>query len=166
MVKVKYDYILHKLVLVFCNSIFLICSASLTSGGFVYSMSLEMIFRNTFLSESTIRAQVLAAIQFYASQSDIIYATIPSGYSYKTINAPAIENTLTVTQSSFTTTTTSAPTTITSTLSTPVTYTANLPGVLELTTSSTGPIDPNVAFSDLTTLVKLILCEFSNQNHS
>jgi hypothetical protein len=117
-------------------------------------MSLEMIFANTLLSESTIRAQILAAIQFYASQSDIIYKTIPSEYSHKNINAAAIEDTLTTTQ--YCQTTTNEPTTITSTLSTPVTYTANLPGVLALTTSSTDPIEPNVDFNNITNLVKLI----------
>jgi hypothetical protein len=134
-----------------------ICSEKLTSG-YAYTMSLEMIFRNTFLSESTIRAQILAAIQFYASQSDLIYATIPSGYSHKNINATAIENSLKITF--YSQTTTAAQTTITSTLSTPVTYTANLPGVLALTTSSTDPVDPNVAFSGLTALVKSILIIF------
>jgi hypothetical protein len=116
-------------------------------------MSLEIIFTNTLLPESTIRAQILAAIQFYASQSDIIYKTIPSGYSHKNINAAAIEDTLTTTQSCQSTT--NEPTTITSTLSTPVTYTASLPSVLALTTTSSDQIDPNVAFSNLTSLVNL-----------
>jgi hypothetical protein len=118
-------------------------SGSNSGGGFSYYLSFELRFSNSFSSRSTLLSQVQSGVDYYASQSSLIQSSIATNFPTYTlikIEATDIKNSILITSFSVEART----------------FKASLYNVLIMqSSSSASQIDPNVYFSNLTTLVNL-----------